>query len=190
MGAPALCAGPQPRARLHSGSSIQPGSSSNFPGRRDVSYSVRPVRCDQARSFVSLRLDDALTEFETAALDRHLHACAGCREFADDAGHVVELLRAPFPRQNLILLRHSITQRILQTEKWSCTSRRRATSACAPRLKLRPGDPTAHGTSSLPLLSSDPGGVRRQPLHRTRPSTPPRGLLTHIAASARNSTQL
>ena len=43
---------------------------------------------------MSLRLDDALTEFETAALDRHLYACPACREFADDAGRVVGLLRA------------------------------------------------------------------------------------------------
>src|SRR5580693_2810159 len=78
----------------------------------------------------------------------------------------------------------------LRFKKWPCTSLRQTTSVCAPRLKLQPGTPTAHGTSSLPLLSSDPGGVRKQPLHRTRPSTPPRGLLTHIAASARNSTQL
>ena len=38
--------------------------------------------------------------------------------------------------------------------------------------QLRPGEPAAPGIAYLPLLSSDPDGVRRFPPRKTRSSTP------------------
>lgn len=39
-------------------------------------------RCDRARAWVSLRLDDELSQLESALLDAHLRDCAACRAFA------------------------------------------------------------------------------------------------------------
>ena len=87
------------------------------------------------------------------------------------------------------LIRSPITN-YRSPKKRSCTPLRRTAPVCPSRLKLQSGAPTAHGTSSLPLLSSDSGGVRRQPLHRTRPSTPRRKVRPHVAACTGNSAQL
>lgn len=43
---------------------------------------------------MSLRLDDELSELETALLDSHLVRCAGCRQFASDAGAFTTALRS------------------------------------------------------------------------------------------------
>lgn len=50
--------------------------------------------CERARKSVSLRVDDELSEFETALLDSHLVRCAGCRQFASDAGAFTTALRS------------------------------------------------------------------------------------------------
>jgi predicted anti-sigma-YlaC factor YlaD len=55
---------------------------------------VRPARCDRSREAISLRLDGAVSLFESALLDRHLRRCADCREFAADAAGLTQLLRA------------------------------------------------------------------------------------------------
>jgi predicted anti-sigma-YlaC factor YlaD len=39
-------------------------------------------RCERARAWTSLRIDDELSQLESALLDAHLRACAGCRAFA------------------------------------------------------------------------------------------------------------
>jgi predicted anti-sigma-YlaC factor YlaD len=54
---------------------------------------VRPARCDRSREAISLRLDGALSLFETALLDRHLRRCADCRDFAAAAAGLTQLLR-------------------------------------------------------------------------------------------------
>jgi hypothetical protein len=54
---------------------------------------VRPARCDRSREAISLRLDGALSLFESALLDRHLRRCADCRDFAADAAGLTQLLR-------------------------------------------------------------------------------------------------
>ena len=62
-------------------------------------HPVRSRACDQARSLVSLRLDDELSELEDALLDAHLGACAACSSFAQDVESATERLRrAPFLR--------------------------------------------------------------------------------------------
>jgi predicted anti-sigma-YlaC factor YlaD len=55
---------------------------------------TRTRACDQARSLVSLRLDDELSELEGALLEAHLGACEGCREFADETAMATRELRA------------------------------------------------------------------------------------------------
>ena len=51
-------------------------------------------RCENARSWVSLRLDDDLSEFESFLLDAHLRRCAACREFALDTSSFTSALRS------------------------------------------------------------------------------------------------
>jgi hypothetical protein len=50
--------------------------------------------CSRARFWVSLRLDDQLSELEGALLDAHLVGCAGCRSFAEDSAVATERLRS------------------------------------------------------------------------------------------------
>jgi hypothetical protein len=55
--------------------------------------------CSRARFWVSLRLDDQLSELESALLDAHLAGCAACRSFAADATvTTAELRAAPLAR--------------------------------------------------------------------------------------------
>ena len=54
---------------------------------------TRSRACDQARSLVSLRLDDELSELEHVLLETHLSGCAACAAFAADTEEVVEALR-------------------------------------------------------------------------------------------------
>lgn len=61
--------------------------------------SPRPKVCDRARTYVSLRLDCELSDFERALLSSHLAACASCTAFAEDlAGLTGELRSAPLQR--------------------------------------------------------------------------------------------
>src|SRR5438105_4563752 len=50
-------------------------------------------RCDRAREWVSLLLDDELSEFENALLDAHLAGCADCRAFRAGAASSTATLR-------------------------------------------------------------------------------------------------
>ncbi|MGN6799591.1 MAG: zf-HC2 domain-containing protein [Gaiellaceae bacterium] len=55
---------------------------------------MRPARCDRSREAISLRLDGALSLFESALLDRHLRRCADCCGFAEGAAAQTQLLRS------------------------------------------------------------------------------------------------
>ena len=50
--------------------------------------------CARARFWVSLRVDDELSELEGALLDAHLRRCADCREFAVGADASTNAIRA------------------------------------------------------------------------------------------------
>lgn len=54
---------------------------------------TRPKVCDRARTYVSLRLDGELSEFERALLESHLESCSACRTFALEAAEITETLR-------------------------------------------------------------------------------------------------
>jgi hypothetical protein len=50
--------------------------------------------CARARFWVSLRVDEELSELEGALLDAHLGRCADCREFARGAATSTSAMRA------------------------------------------------------------------------------------------------
>lgn len=52
-----------------------------------------PARCERARQWASLRVDDSLSSFESAILDRHLRSCDDCRTFAATVATQTYLLR-------------------------------------------------------------------------------------------------
>ena len=61
----------------------------------------QPHTCDRAREWVSLRLDDEISELEDALLEAHLHRCGACREYeATVRGAVLALRARPLERMN------------------------------------------------------------------------------------------
>jgi Putative zinc-finger len=56
--------------------------------------STRPRQCEWVNNWVSLRLDDELSEFEGVLLDAHLAECAACRTFAHDVSAFTAVLRS------------------------------------------------------------------------------------------------
>ena len=54
---------------------------------------MQPRNCDRARAWVSMRLDDEISELEDALLDAHLRRCPACREFEDSVRSAVVVLR-------------------------------------------------------------------------------------------------
>jgi predicted anti-sigma-YlaC factor YlaD len=55
--------------------------------------------CERARAWASLRLDEELSELESALLDAHLEHCAACSDFAATAeGATLELRTASVER--------------------------------------------------------------------------------------------
>jgi anti-sigma factor RsiW len=59
------------------------------------------MRCSKAQRLISAALDDELDKTRGAALEEHLEACRGCRDFAAELGglgDVLDSLSAPDPR--------------------------------------------------------------------------------------------
>jgi len=54
----------------------------------------QPRNCDRARAWLSLRLDEEISELEERLLDAHLARCASCREFEAGVRGAVAALRA------------------------------------------------------------------------------------------------
>lgn len=50
--------------------------------------------CTRTREWVSLRLDDELSELEEAQLQAHLARCVECAAYAEDVGRTTRALRA------------------------------------------------------------------------------------------------
>jgi predicted anti-sigma-YlaC factor YlaD len=50
--------------------------------------------CDRARHWVSLELDDELSELESARLSAHVEGCAACRAFEADTRALTQRLRS------------------------------------------------------------------------------------------------
>jgi len=61
----------------------------------------QPHTCDRAREWVSLRLDDEISELEDALLEAHLRRCGACREYeANVRGAVLSLRTRPLERMD------------------------------------------------------------------------------------------
>jgi predicted anti-sigma-YlaC factor YlaD len=61
----------------------------------------QPHTCDRAREWVSLRLDDEISELEDALLEAHLRRCGACREYeASVRGAVLALRARPLERMD------------------------------------------------------------------------------------------
>jgi hypothetical protein len=56
-------------------------------------HHLQSAICERARSWISLRVDDELSEFECALLDAHLARCEDCADFAEDVGSMTFSLR-------------------------------------------------------------------------------------------------
>jgi predicted anti-sigma-YlaC factor YlaD len=66
----------------------------------------RSAACDRARQWISLRLDDELSELDGVRLNRHLARCEDCQGVAAGMSQVTELLRdAPLvePRSAVVV---------------------------------------------------------------------------------------
>src|SRR5215467_4574714 len=59
-----------------------------------MAFRPQPHTCDRAREWVSLRLDDEISELEDALLEAHLRRCGACREFESSVRGAVLALRA------------------------------------------------------------------------------------------------
>jgi predicted anti-sigma-YlaC factor YlaD len=55
---------------------------------------LQPRNCERARAWISLRLDEEISELEEALLVTHLGRCAACREFEASVRGAVVALRA------------------------------------------------------------------------------------------------
>jgi anti-sigma factor RsiW len=55
------------------------------------------MTCDHAGELISARLDGELSEFEDAALDRHLESCPACRTTASELASLAQLMREAPP---------------------------------------------------------------------------------------------
>jgi predicted anti-sigma-YlaC factor YlaD len=60
---------------------------------------MQPRNCDRARAWVSLRLDDEISELEERLLETHLQGCASCREFEASVRGAVVALRGQPPER-------------------------------------------------------------------------------------------
>jgi hypothetical protein len=57
-------------------------------------HHLQSAICERARSWISLREDEELSEFECALLDAHLARCTACAGFAADVASTTLVLRA------------------------------------------------------------------------------------------------
>jgi ferric-dicitrate binding protein FerR (iron transport regulator) len=55
---------------------------------------MQPRNCERARAWVSLRLDEEISELEDALLEAHLRRCASCRKFEESVRSMVVVLRS------------------------------------------------------------------------------------------------
>jgi predicted anti-sigma-YlaC factor YlaD len=74
--------------------------------------SVPPTDCMLARESASARLDNELSELETARLDAHLRGCAECLAYAEEIGAIAVRLRGAAlerPGQAVVLPRRRLS---------------------------------------------------------------------------------
>jgi predicted anti-sigma-YlaC factor YlaD len=153
-----------------------------------VVKSVIPARCERSREWASLRLDDMLSMFESALLDRHLRRCAGCRAFADATQEQTELLRQArleTPARTIVVPERRTSRRrraAIGTALVAAVSSAAAAFTLAPdlhhatrgtRVGVRdqnpvmvvvPASPTPNSKVEIPRLKVEPASIADGPL--------------------------
>ena len=119
---------------------------------------LRPQQhtCDRAREWVSLRLDDEISELEDALLEAHLHRCGACREYeATVRGAVLAVRARPLERMNEPIV---VAGRRRATLRPAAVARVAAVVAAVVGVTTvlstqAAKGPAAHGSSSIPVAS-------------------------------------
>lgn len=116
----------------------------------------QPHTCDRAREWVSLRLDDEISELEDALLEAHLHRCGACREYeATVRGAVLAVRARPLERMNEPIV---VAGRRRATLRPAAVARVAAVVAAVVGVTTvlstqAAKGPAAHGSSSIPVAS-------------------------------------
>ena len=148
------------------------------------------IQCVRSREAISLQLDDMLSGFEVALLDRHLRGCPPCRAFAASATEQTRLLRSAALERPLrsvviparpsyvrrgaagaasaalvaaaavLILTYSGAQRGGNRE-----AARVAAGQAAPALVAYAGHPTPDPTIEVPRLRLEPASIADGPVH-------------------------
>ena len=116
----------------------------------------QPHTCDRAREWVSLRLDDEISELEDARLEAHLHRCGACREYeATVRGAVLAMRARPLERMNEPIVVAGRRRPMLRP---AAVARVAAVVAAVVGVTTvlstqAAKGPAAHGSSSIPVAS-------------------------------------
>ena len=116
----------------------------------------QPHTCDRAREWVSLRLDDEISELEDALLEAHLHRCGACREYeATVRGAVLAVRARPLERMNEPIVVAGRRRPMLRP---AAVARVAAVVAAVVGVTTvlstqAAKGPAAHGSSSIPVAS-------------------------------------
>jgi predicted anti-sigma-YlaC factor YlaD len=116
----------------------------------------QPHTCDRAREWVSLRLDDEISELEDALLEAHLHRCDACREYeATVRGAVLAVRARPLERMNEPIVVAGRRRPMLRP---AAVARVAAVVAAVVGVTTvlstqAAKGPAAHGSSSIPVAS-------------------------------------
>ena len=116
----------------------------------------QPHTCDRAREWVSLRLDDEISELEDALLEAHLHRCGACREYeATVRGAVLALRARPLERMDEPIVVAGRRRAMLRP---AAVARVAAVVAAVVGVTTvlstqAAKGPAAHGSSSIPVAS-------------------------------------
>jgi Putative zinc-finger len=107
---------------------------------------VRPVLCDRSREWISLRLDDEISQFEHVLLRSHMLICSDCRRFAYDVNWQTNAVRqAPLESlgRAIKIPRHGWTRRAIEIGT-------AATAAAAAAVALAVGLGGSHARPTVP----------------------------------------
>jgi predicted anti-sigma-YlaC factor YlaD len=116
----------------------------------------QPHTCDRAREWVSLRLDDEISELEDALLEAHVHRCGACREYeATVRGAVLAVRARPLERMNEPIVVAGRRRPMLRP---AAVARVAAVVAAVVGVTTvlstqAAKGPAAHGSSSIPVAS-------------------------------------
>jgi len=123
---------------------------------------MRPLACDRARAWISLRIDGELSKFEHVLLGAHMAMCRNCRGFAEDVEWQTNAIRSA----GLIPLTQPVTIPARRGWRWPAlgvSTAAVAASLAALTIGLRgPSEPQHPGPVQIRRIaqSGDTLGVR------------------------------